>query len=140
MITYRLPCDWEISTPDDWQGEYDKKSGQCVFYPQNSDLTIRITPFHAEKDGIPAPAEVMENAYRNTIPASAMERDANSYPLNGFAAKMYQYAWMENHSAVHVISVGYYAAGELLSVSIWGTSKAACENCLDLLQTLRFKR
>lgn len=24
--------DWQISMPDDWQGEYDKDSGQCVFY------------------------------------------------------------------------------------------------------------
>ena len=33
MKTYRLPCDWQISMPDHWQGEYDKDDGQCVFYP-----------------------------------------------------------------------------------------------------------
>lgn len=67
MQTYGLPCDWKISMPDNWQGEYTEEDGQCVFYPDNSDLTIRIAPFHAERDGVLAPVKVMENAYINTI-------------------------------------------------------------------------
>ncbi|MFR3039446.1 MAG: hypothetical protein ACLTLY_12170 [Agathobacter rectalis] len=63
MNSYKLLFDWQISMPDNWQGEYDKESGQYIFYPDNSDLTIRITPFHAERDGILAPREVMEDAY-----------------------------------------------------------------------------
>ena len=55
MNSYKLLFDWQISMPDNWQGEYDKESGQYIFYPDNSDLTIRITPFHAERDGILAP-------------------------------------------------------------------------------------
>ena len=60
MNSYKLLFDWQISMPDNWQGEYDKESGQYIFYPDNSDLTIRITPFHAERDGILAPREVDE--------------------------------------------------------------------------------
>ncbi len=53
MNSYKLLFDWQISMPDNWQGEYDKESGLVhFFYPDNSDLTIRITPFHAERDGI----------------------------------------------------------------------------------------
>ena len=33
-------------------------------------MTIRITPFHAERDGILAPREVMEDAYIRTVPVS----------------------------------------------------------------------
>ena len=47
MNSYKLLFDWQISMPDNWQGEYDKESGQYIFYPDNSDLTICITPFHA---------------------------------------------------------------------------------------------
>ena len=50
MNSYKLLFDWQISMPDNWQGEYDKESGQYIFYPDNSDLTIRITPFHAERE------------------------------------------------------------------------------------------
>ena len=90
MKTYRLPCDWQISTPDHWQGEYEEHDGQCVFYPDNSDLTVRITPFQAAKDGPPAPMEVMENAYIRTIPASAKLRDVNLHAPDGFAVRMYE--------------------------------------------------
>ena len=29
-----------------------------MFHPDNSNLTIRITPFHAERDGVPEPIEL----------------------------------------------------------------------------------
>lgn len=89
MNSYKLLFDWQISMPDNWQGEYDKESGQYIFYPDNSDLTIRITPFHAERDGILAPREVMEDAYIRTVPVSARQRNLDFYIPSGFEAKIY---------------------------------------------------
>ncbi len=137
MNIYKLPCDWLISIPTDWQFEYDEYDGQCVFFPKDSDLTIRITPFHAAKDNVPASAEIMENAYIKSIPKSAKLRDANSMILNGFKVKMYENTLIENHKTVYVIYVGYYSAGELLSVSVWGTNKAECEQALNILRTIK---
>lgn len=137
MKTYRLPCDWQISMPDHWQGEYDKDDGQCVFYPDDSDLTIRITPFQAAKDGVPAPMEVMENAYIRTIPVSAKLRDVNLHAPAGFAVKMYENTVAEEDKTVYVIYAGYCLAGELLSVSIWATDKTECEQTLDILKTIK---
>lgn len=31
MNTYKPPCYWQISMPDDWQGEYDKKVVNTCF-------------------------------------------------------------------------------------------------------------
>ncbi len=137
MQTYNLPCDWQISIPDNWKGEYNEETGQCVFYPDNSDLTIRITPFHAERDGILAPVEVMENAYINTIPASAISRDANPHSLVGYAARMYESTLIEDNQTVYVIYIGYYAIGELLSINIFGTNKTECEHALDIIKTIK---
>ncbi len=137
MQTYGLPCDWRISIPADWEGEYDEEDGECVFYPDNSDLTIRITPFHAERDGILAPAEVMENAYINTIPTSAISRDANPYNLDGLAARMYESTVIKESKTVYVIYIGYYTTGELLSISIWSTNKNECEKALDIIKTIK---
>ena len=137
MKTYRLPCDWQISTPDNWQGEYEEDDGQCVFYPDNSDLTVRITPFQAAKDGAPAPMEVMENAYIRTIPASAKLRDVNLHAPAGFAVRMYENTAAEEDKTVYVIYAGYYRAGDLLSVSIWATDKMECEQTLDILRTIK---
>ena len=60
MNSYKLLFDWQISMPDNWQGEYDEENGEYIFYPNSSDLTIRITPFRAEREGMLAPREVME--------------------------------------------------------------------------------
>lgn len=136
MAAYSLPCSWKISIPDSWRGEYDEPSGQCVFYPPSGDLTLRITPFHAERDGVPAPAEVMEKAYLHTIPASAAVRDAKLCRPDGFTARMYEDTLRQDHRTVHVFYIGYYAAGELLSVSIWSTSKRECKDTLKILQTI----
>lgn len=137
MNTYKLPCAWQISIPDDWQGKYDKDSGQCEFYTDNSDLTIRITPFHAEKDGVPAPIETMENAYIRTIPVSSKLRDVNLFDLDGFKVKMYEDTLIEDGKTIYVIYVGYYSAGELLSISVWSSNKAECEQSLNILKTIK---
>ena len=89
MNSYKLLFDWQISMPDNWQGEYDKESGQYIFYPNNSDLTIRITPFHAEREGMLAPREVMEDAYIRTVPVSARQRNLDFCIPSGFEAKIY---------------------------------------------------
>ena len=118
MNSYKLLFDWQISIPDNWQGEYDKDSGQYIFYPDNSDLTIRITPFHAERDGILAPKEVMEDAYIRTVPASARQRNLDFYIPIGFEAKIYDDVLSEDSNTIYVVYVGDYSAGELLSISI----------------------
>lgn len=137
MQNYDLPYDWKISMPDNWQGEYYEEDGQCVFYPDNSDLTIRITPFHAEQDGVLVPVEVMENAYINTIPTSAISRIISPYNLVGLCGRMYESTVIEENKTVYVIYAGYYTLGELLSISIWGTNKVECEQALDILKTIK---
>lgn len=140
MNIYKLSCDWQIAMPDKWQGEYDKDNGQYVFYPDNSDLTIRITPFHAERDGVLAPIEVMEDAYIRTIPVSAKLRNANLFNLDGFEVKMYEDTFIEGSNMIYVVYVGYYSAGELLSISVWGTNKVECEQALNILKTISVVR
>lgn len=137
MKTYKLPCDCQISIPDNWQGEHDQDNGQCVFYPDNSDLTIRITPFHAERDGVLAPIEVMENAYIRTIPISAKLREVNSLNLDGFVTRMYEDTLIEESKTVYVVYIGYYSTGKLLSINIFGTNKTECEQALNILKTIK---
>ena len=137
MNSYKLLFDWQISMPDNWQGEYDKESSQYIFYPDNSDLTIRITPFHAERDGILATREVMEDAYIRTVPVSARQRNLDFYIPSGFEAKIYDDVLTEDSNTIYVVYVGYYSAGELLSISVWSTNRDEGEQALNVLNTIR---
>lgn len=99
-----------------------------------------MTPFHAEKDGVLAPIEIMKNAYIRTIPISAKLLNENSFVPDGFETKMYEDTLIKENKIIYVIYVGYYSAGELLSVSIWGTNKAECEQVLDILKSIKSNR
>ena len=107
------------------------------FYPNSSDLTIRITPFRAEREGMLAPREVMEEAYIRTVPASARQRNLDFYIPSGFEAKIYDEELTEDSSTICVVYVGYYSAGELLSISVWSTNKDEGEQALNILNTIR---
>lgn len=138
MLYYELPYNWEISFPDEWSGEFDKEYGQYIFYPSDSDLTFRITPFHAEKENQLAPIEVMENAYTNSIPKSAKPRDLNEYALNGLCMKAYENKYREGDKNIYTIHIGYYTLGNLLSINIFSTHKMECEHALQYLKTIKF--
>lgn len=137
MNSYKLLFDWQISMPDNWQGEYDEENGEYIFYPNSSDLTIRITPFRAEREGMLAPREVMEEAYIRTVSASARQRNLDFYIPSGFEAKIYDEVLTEDSSTIYVVYVGYYSAGELLSISVWSTNKDEGEQALNILNTIR---
>ena len=107
------------------------------FYHNSSDLTIRITPFRAEREGMLAPREVMEEAYIRTVPASARQRNLDFYIPSGFEAKIYDEELTEDSSTICVVYVGYYSAGELLSISVWSTNKDEGEKALNILNTIR---
>ena len=50
---------------------------------------------------------------------------------------MRQITVTEEDRSVYVMYAGYCFAGELLSVSIWATDKAECEQTLDILKTIK---
>ena len=60
MNSYKLLFDWQISMPDNWQGEYDKESGQYIFYPDNSDLSLSMSMNHRSLMLQKVPMHLME--------------------------------------------------------------------------------
>lgn len=134
-VDYKLPLDWRISVPRDWRQETGK-DGEWVFYPSESELTLWITPFHAEKSGKPALAKVMEQTFLQTIPPEAVQIKVEGYSLPGFRAKFFERVETEGELPSCHIYAGYYAKGELLSVNIYGRSKEECAKALTVLQTL----
>lgn len=79
---YKLPLGWQIGVPGNWKQEKGE-SREHVFYPPQGQLTVRITPFYAEKSGKPAPAKVMEQVFLQTVPAEAVLFKPEGYRLPG---------------------------------------------------------
>lgn len=135
---HRLPLGWQISVPGDWTQE-EGENGEQVFYPSDSELTVRMTPFHAEKTGKPAPAKVMEQAFLQTIPPEAAQMKPKGYGLTGYRARFFEHMETEEGLSVYHIYAGYFSKGELLSVNIYGGSREMCTEAMTVLQTLQKK-
>ena len=81
--------------------------------------------------------KVMEDAYIRTVPVSARQRNLDFYIPSGFEAKIYDDVLTEDSNTIYVVYVGYYSAGELLSISVWSTNRDEGEQALNVLNTIR---
>lgn len=131
-----LSLGWKLSVPRDWRQE-EGEGGEAVFYPPEGELTVRITPFYAEKSGKPAPAKVMEQAFLQTIPPQAVGMKPEGCGLAGFRLRFFENSETEGGRPVHHIYAGYFARGELLSVNVLGRSREECLKAMEILQTLQ---
>ncbi|MBO5093657.1 MAG: DUF4240 domain-containing protein [Lachnospiraceae bacterium] len=135
---YALPLGWRIAVPGDWRHE-EGENGEDVFYPPDSELTVRITPFHAEKAGKPAPSKVMEEAFLQSLPPESAQSKIKGYALPGFRVKFFEATDPGEGRQVFHIHAGYYTKGELLSVGVYGGSREMCMEGLEILHTLQKK-
>ncbi len=63
MKNYRLDFGWEIEFPENWEHEVDK-NGDYVFYLPNDSTTVHaVVDTFANKQGVPAPAEIVEDFF-----------------------------------------------------------------------------
>lgn len=133
---YKLPFGWQIAVPDGWKQEQGE-NGENVFYPPQGQLTVRITPFHAEKSGKPASAKAMEQAFLQSIPPEAAQIKRDGYNLPGFRCRFFEYMENEKKDQICHVYAGYFAKGELLSINIYGESKDECTEVMKILETLQ---
>ena len=121
MQRYRLPFQWTAAFPAEWIHEYDAESDQNLFYPPDSDLTFRLTAFHAEKAGVPAPEPVMETVFAKSAPENSTVIDIPELVVPGCTVLIRGCNYEEDGQTVAHICAGCICEGNLLTVNIFGT-------------------
>lgn len=129
---------WRLEFPDHWLTERDQEDGHLLFYPPDSSLTVHVTSFHLEKEGVLAPAAVVRQIYRASL-AQQGGQDSAPIPWTGplprdFTAETFEDR--EDAGAVCRICLGVYGPGELLSVNVYGETLAQCRQALDYFKAL----
>jgi len=131
---------WAVEFPDRWLTERDGVDGHWLFYPPDSPLTVHVTPFRFEKEGVPAPAEVAEAVFRESLRRSGAgsgEPEGWTWPLPaGFAGECFAGAAEEDGKRICRLCLGFYGPGELLSVNIYGETREECRQAMDYFRTL----
>ena len=137
MKRYEMDHGWSIPVPEGWATAYDQETGAYLLYPEDSGMTLYLTPYHAEKEGRLAPGEIMEAAYLQSVPAGARSLDTTAFQLNGFSVKGFAVTEEKGGKRTFVRLVGYYGPGELLSVGVYGRTEEECERAMELLKGLQ---
>ena len=129
MKLYRLDFGWEVSFPDSWISETDE-FGVCSFYPPNDTTTAYASVFHAEKEGVPAPIEVLEGVFMRALPRNIEEIPFSAGDL---VCKAY---FSKDDDGVFRIDAGLFAEGDLLILNVYSESEAAVRNALEYFKTV----
>ena len=130
MKTYRLPMGWRAAFPEAWSHEYDEESGENRFSPPEGGLLFTLTAFHAEKSGIPAPAEIMRTVFLHRIGNAGEELPVPpELKVRGCEFRLIRRSETQ-------ICAGCFCPGELLLTDITGTDPQAVTEavaCLALI-------
>lgn len=137
MGMYQMDHGWSITVPEDWTAAYDKEAGAFVFYPEGSAMTLYFSPYHGEKQGRLAPAEIMEAAYLQSVPANAVPFDTKAFQLENYTVKGFSVTEEKGGKRTFVRLLGYYGPGELLSVGVYGRSEEECDRAVEMLSGLQ---
>lgn len=143
---------WSIELPEFFNEEFDESNyGEYIFYPNNSDLTLRITPFHLEKnteDGILlAPIKVLKNIFMESTLITLFKAeekynvdDSLLKKLSDFEKVAFARRYIDESDGkeTYHICIGIFKIGAILSFNIFGTDKKECEKALKYLETLEF--
>ncbi len=136
LLQYRLPLNWLMSFPENWSYEFIQEEGQAMFYPEDSDLTFRITPWQIGNETELAPVEVMLDSFTNSIPKDMEKLQFNKELLEPFVTEGFFGTTTENGEKVYRISFGIVVTGNLLVINIYGTNETEVNNSIKYIYTV----
>ena len=135
---YSLPFGWKITFPIDW--EHESYDDQDVFYPKDSDLTVRISPLHVTNAaGELAPIEVLDPS------KSPLKEEAKL--LYGFNQKTSDYLMFayediitEDGEPLHHFHIQCTAPGDTLIISVFSEARSECCRVLPFIKMIKKRR
>lgn len=126
MKSYNMPNYSSILIPEDWEYEvdYDNQHEQ-IFFPSDSDLTVRVNVFSFTKDNQAVPKERIIEIARN-IPDNMTETDMIEINLPDYHTTTYYREYMEDDKLVYHILVKVIIDGKMCTYNSYCTDKNQC--------------
>ncbi len=117
MRIYKLNFGWEIGFPENWEHEVDK-NGDYVFYLPNDSTTVHAVVFHSDRQGVPAPAAILEDYFVELL----TPYNAEEIPLgvDGLGCRAF---YCVTDKGIYRIGVGIFTKGTLLSLDVYSENE-----------------
>ena len=140
-ICYQMPEGWNVTFPPDWCFE-ENEDEQFIFYPQDSDLTIRMSvlSFVHKETREPAPLETFQSSFQrnyeekacaNMLALDELAKSAKNHFVQG-----YEYTYTENDELVYCFYIQCYTVGTEIIITIHSNSRDECVRGLSHLKTV----
>ena len=118
MKIFNIDNGWTIKLPENWKEEKDEVDGYHIYYPPDTDLTIRTPTFHFFRESengwkMFAPIDVLSEIFdesiknievRDNVKVEERELNLNNFKIEDFKIKCYEYTYYENNKKVYSIS------------------------------------
>ncbi|MCY7007047.1 hypothetical protein OCK72_00110 [Fusobacterium simiae] len=150
MKIFNIDNGWSIKLPENWKEEKDEVDGYNIYYPPDSDLTIRIPNFHIFREvekgwKMLAPIDVLSHVFdesiknievRDNVKVEEKELNLNDFKIEDFKLKCYEYTYYENNEKVYSISCGIMVTGYLLIINLYSALKEEVENAIKYIYSI----
>ena len=150
MKIFNIDNGWNIKLPENWKEERDNVDGYHIYYPTDSDLTIRVISFHffrnIENDWkVLAPVDVLSEIFNESIKkiepgnntkVEGKKLNLNEFKIEDFKVECFEYEYHENNEKVYSISCGIMITGYLLVINLYSASKEEVENAIKYIYSI----
>lgn len=140
LTGYFVGMGWRVEIPTEWAYEYDVEERMYTFYLKDSDLTVYITPHHAQNHfGELAPVEELERVYLQVIANTQGEEipvNLDVFKDTCYTVKAFEGCEIENGENVYHIKFSLFVPGDMLFVNVFGDTKEECMETLEFLKTI----
>ena len=150
MKIFNIDNGWNIKLPENWKEERDNVDGYHIYYPTDSDLTIRIISFHffrnIENDWkVLAPVDVLSEIFNESIKKIKLGNNTkveekklnlNEFKIEDFKVECFESEYYENNEKVYNISCGIMITGYLLVINLYSASKEEVENAMKYIYSI----
>ncbi len=150
MKIFNIDNGWTIKLPENWKEEKNEVDGYHIYYPPDTDLTIRTPTFHFFRESengwkMLAPIDVLSEIFdesiknievRDNVKVEERELNLNNFKIEDFKIKCYEYTYYENNEKVYSISCGIMVAGYLLIVNLYSALREEVESAIKYIYSI----
>lgn len=150
MKIFNIDNDWTIKLPKNWKEEKDEVDGCHIYYPPDTDLTIRTPTFHFFREAengwkMFAPIDVLSEIFdesiknievRDNVKVEERELNLNEFKIEDFKVECFESEYYENNEKVYNISCGIMITGYLLVINLYSASKEEVENAMKYIYSI----
>lgn len=147
---FNIDNGWTIELPKNWIEERDEVDRHHVYYPPDSDLTIRVSSFHIFKDlengskilaSIDDLSESFDKSVKNielgnNTKVKEKKLNLNDFKIENFKLKCYEYDYYEDNEKTYSISCGIMTEGYLLIINFYSASREEVENAIKYIYSI----